>query len=113
MRNSALATGRGNWRDPALFDVHTCIIAGLLYIHSPHIRGFGGPKFESGGMNGTSYIYREVVSMKTKISIGLLLALAPAFAMAKPREATVHLRTQTFHDRSPKIHSHESMPHHA
>jgi len=51
--------------------------------------------------------------MKMKLSIVFLLALAPAFASAKPREATVHLRTQTFHDRSPKPRFHQSLPHHA
>ncbi len=58
-------------------------------------------------------IFRKVAAMKMKISIAFLLALAPAFALAKPREASVHLRTQTFHDRSPKAHYHQSPPHHA
>jgi hypothetical protein len=73
----------------------------------------GEMKYESGEALYASYMCRKVVHMKMRISIALLLALAPAFALAKPREATVHLRTQTFHDRSPKIHSHESLPHHA
>jgi len=39
--------------------------------------------------------------MKLKISIAMLLALAPVFAQAKPA-SSAHLRPQLFHDRSPK-----------
>ena len=40
--------------------------------------------------------------MKLKISIALLLALAPSLAFAKPRTATAHMRPQLFRDRAPK-----------
>jgi hypothetical protein len=51
--------------------------------------------------------------MKIKISIALLLAVAPALAFARPREATAHVRTQSFHDRTPKARVHEARAHHA
>ncbi|MBB5340391.1 hypothetical protein [Tunturiibacter gelidoferens] len=51
--------------------------------------------------------------MKLKIFIGLLLALAPAFASATPKPPTAHLRPQLYHDRSPKARIHQSLPHHA
>jgi hypothetical protein len=40
--------------------------------------------------------------MKFRISIALLLALAPSMAVAKPRTATTHMRPQLFRDRSPR-----------
>ena len=40
--------------------------------------------------------------MRLKISIALLLALAPALAFAKPRTATGHMHPQLFRDRAPK-----------
>jgi hypothetical protein len=40
--------------------------------------------------------------MRLKISIALLLALAPSLAFAKPRTATAHMHPQLFRDRSPK-----------
>jgi hypothetical protein len=43
----------------------------------------------------------------------LALALSPAFAMARPVPAAApHTRTATIHDRSPKMHTHESVAHH-
>jgi hypothetical protein len=51
--------------------------------------------------------------MKIKISIALLLALAPAFASARPKTPTAHMRPQMFHDRTPKARIHQSPPHHA
>jgi hypothetical protein len=45
--------------------------------------------------------------MKLKISIGLLLALAPSLAFARPKTVTTHMRPQLFRDRAPKAHSHE------
>jgi hypothetical protein len=40
--------------------------------------------------------------MRLKISIALLLALAPSLAFAKPKTATGHMHPQLFRDRSPK-----------
>jgi len=51
--------------------------------------------------------------MKLKISLGLLLALAPAFALAAAKQPTAHLRPQGYHDRSPKAHIQHSYSHHA
>lgn len=44
--------------------------------------------------------------MKLKLSIALLLVLAPALASAKPRTMSSHMRPQLFHDRTPKAHVH-------
>ena len=41
--------------------------------------------------------------MRLKISIALLLALAPSLAFAKPRTATAHMHPQLFRDRAPKV----------
>ena len=41
--------------------------------------------------------------MKFKISIALLLTLAPSLAFAKPRTATVRTHSQVYRDRSPRI----------
>jgi hypothetical protein len=51
--------------------------------------------------------------MTLKISLALLLALTPALALAVPRTPTAHLRPQLYHDRTPKAHVHQSVPHHA
>jgi len=52
--------------------------------------------------------------MKLKISLGLLLALTPAFALAGPKQPpTAHLRPQGYHDRAPKAHMQHSYTHHA
>ncbi|MBB5345029.1 hypothetical protein HDF10_003015 [Edaphobacter lichenicola] len=51
--------------------------------------------------------------MKLKFSIAFLLALAPVFASAAPKQPTAHLRPQGYHDRSPKAHIQHSYPHHA
>jgi hypothetical protein len=37
-----------------------------------------------------------------KISIALMLALAPSLAFARPRTVTAHMRPQLFRDRAPK-----------
>jgi hypothetical protein len=41
--------------------------------------------------------------MRLKISITLLLALAPSLAFAKPRTATAHMHPQVYRDRTPKV----------
>ena len=41
--------------------------------------------------------------MRLKISIALLLALAPLLAVAKPRAATARTHSPVYRDRSPKI----------
>jgi hypothetical protein len=41
--------------------------------------------------------------MRLKISIALLLALAPSLAFARPRTATTHMRPQLYRDRTPKV----------
>jgi hypothetical protein len=46
--------------------------------------------------------------MRLKISIALLLSLAPALAFAKPRTATAHMHPQLFRDRAPKIRVHDT-----
>jgi hypothetical protein len=40
--------------------------------------------------------------MRIKISIALMLALAPSLAFARPRTVTAHMRPQLFRDRAPK-----------
>lgn len=40
--------------------------------------------------------------MKFRLSLALLLALAPSMAFAKPKTATAHMRPQLFRDRTPK-----------
>ena len=49
--------------------------------------------------------------MKLKSSIALALALAPVFASAQPRTASVHMRQQQYHDRTPKARVHAARPH--
>ena len=49
--------------------------------------------------------------MKLKVSIALLLALAPSLAFARPKASTGHMRPQLFRDRAPKAHVHEARPH--
>ena len=44
--------------------------------------------------------------MKLKISIALLLVLAPALASARPRTTSIRMRPQLFHDRTPKARVH-------
>jgi hypothetical protein len=44
--------------------------------------------------------------MKLKITIALLLAIAPSLASARPRMAGSRMRPQLFHDRTPKAHVH-------
>jgi hypothetical protein len=51
--------------------------------------------------------------MKTKILIALSLALTPLVAMAAPKQPAAHIRSQMYHDRSPKAHVRQSSPHHA
>jgi hypothetical protein len=51
--------------------------------------------------------------MKLKVTIALLLALAPALASASSREPSARMRPQMYHDRSPKARIHEARPHHA
>ena len=46
--------------------------------------------------------------MRLKISIALLLALAPSLAVAKPRTATAHMRPQLYRDRTPKVRVRET-----
>ena len=41
--------------------------------------------------------------MRLKISIALLLALAPSLAFAKPRTATARTHSQMYRDRTPKV----------
>jgi hypothetical protein len=45
--------------------------------------------------------------MRLKISIALLLALAPSLAFAKPRTATAHMHPQLYRDRAPKVRTRE------
>ncbi len=49
--------------------------------------------------------------MKLKVSIALLLVLAPALASAKPRMVGTHMRPQLFRDRTPKAHVHVQTAH--
>jgi hypothetical protein len=51
--------------------------------------------------------------MKLKITMALMLALAPTLASARSKGATVHMRPQMFHDRSPKPHLQETRSRHA
>jgi hypothetical protein len=61
--------------------------------------------------------------MKLKISLVLLVALAPALALASQRTSavasvsqrtpTAHIRPQLYHDRTPKARVHQSLPHRA
>lgn len=49
--------------------------------------------------------------MKLKAFVMFSLALAPVFAMARPKPIEARPRTQTTHDRAPKIHQRDSRPH--
>jgi hypothetical protein len=49
--------------------------------------------------------------MRLKISIALLLALAPSLAFARPKTATSHMRPQLFRDRTPKVRSRVNLVH--
>jgi hypothetical protein len=49
--------------------------------------------------------------MKLKLSIALLLALAPSLAVAKPKTVTNHMRPQLFRDRTPKVRVREARFH--
>jgi hypothetical protein len=57
------------------------------------------------------YEATERLLMKLKISIALLAALTAVFAQAKPISSSAHMRPQLFHDRTPKIRTHESRAH--
>src|SRR5271154_3894454 len=71
-----------------------------------------GRKIESGPTFCASYLRRRQKGclMKLRISIALLLMLAPSLAVAKPRSASAHMRPQLFRDRSPKAHVHQVTP---
>jgi hypothetical protein len=49
--------------------------------------------------------------MKLGSFILVLFALSPLVAMAHPKPAEARARTQTVHDRTPKVRLHESRPH--
>lgn len=53
--------------------------------------------------------------MKLKIFTVLiftaLVALVPALAQSKPRVGSTHMRPQLFHDRAPKVRTHDSHVH--
>jgi hypothetical protein len=49
--------------------------------------------------------------MKLKAFVLFSLALAPAFALARPKPIEARSRTQTTHDRAPKIHQRDPRPH--
>jgi|HubBroStandDraft_6_1064221.scaffolds.fasta_scaffold689106_1 hypothetical protein len=48
--------------------------------------------------------------MKLRVSIALLLMLAPSLAVAKPRSASAHMRPQLFRDRAPKVRTRQVTP---
>ncbi|HEY2038696.1 MAG TPA: hypothetical protein VGG95_03470 [Edaphobacter sp.] len=48
--------------------------------------------------------------MKLRAFVLFSLALAPAFAMARPKPEEARPRTQTTHDRAPKIHQRDPQP---
>jgi hypothetical protein len=56
--------------------------------------------------------------MKLKTSVAftlgaiLIAGLSPALAVAKPQTPSVHQHGSSVHDRSPRMHIHESQPHH-
>lgn len=66
-------------------------------------------EIESGRTFCASYVWRQQKGcfMKLKIYIALLLTLAPVIAQAKPRSTSVHTRPQLYHDRAPKVRSHD------
>jgi hypothetical protein len=55
--------------------------------------------------------------MKLSYSIALasllaaLMTLAPAYGLTARRTSSGHPHSQTYHDRTPKVHSHGSHPH--
>lgn len=51
--------------------------------------------------------------MRLKISIALLLALAPSLAFARPKTATSHMHPQLFRDRAPKMRTRDMRVHEA
>jgi hypothetical protein len=48
--------------------------------------------------------------MKLRGYIALLVMLAPALALAKPRAASTHMRPQLFRDKTPKARVRQSSP---
>ena len=49
--------------------------------------------------------------MKLRITIALLLAVAPSLAYAKPKTTSAHMRPQLFRDRTPKPRLNQAHPH--
>jgi len=49
--------------------------------------------------------------MKLKIFTALVVFLVPVLAQAKPRTATARMRPQLFHDRTPKVRTHDAHTH--
>ena len=69
--------------------------------------------FESGRLFYASYTqwYREVCFVKLRITIALLLAVAPSLAYARPKTASAHMRPQLFRDRTPRSRLNQLHPH--
>lgn len=44
--------------------------------------------------------------------LALLMSFVPANALASRNTGVAHTRTQTYHDRTPTVHTHDSHPHH-
>lgn len=42
--------------------------------------------------------------MTQRLTLAVLLTLAPALTFAQPRVVTVHDTPHTYHDRSPRVH---------
>jgi hypothetical protein len=49
--------------------------------------------------------------MKLRMTIALLLAMAPSLAFARPKTVTTHMRPQLFRDRAPKARLHDARMH--
>jgi hypothetical protein len=49
--------------------------------------------------------------MRLKITIALLLAMAPSLAFARPRTGATHMRPQLFRDKAPRIRTRDGRVH--
>ena len=49
--------------------------------------------------------------MKLRMTIALLLVVAPSLAYARPKTAGAHMRPQLFRDRAPKAHLNQPHTH--
>jgi hypothetical protein len=54
----------------------------------------------------------DTMKFKLVLAFAVLTAVVPAFAESGPHAISAHVREQHIHDRSPRVHSRGSQPHH-